>query len=76
MFEPKELGSAVPDDTQHPVMYERTTLYLAIVIVLGIVAITGLSAFERATGEVVTGIVGVIMVCAGALARMFEPRKG
>jgi len=71
-MEQREIMSDVPDDTEHPVMYERAVYILGIIGVLAVAGIIGLAAFGKAVDAGLAALGGTAI---GALAMLLTPRR-
>ena len=74
MAQPREVVSEVPNDLEHPKMYEWTFYILGIIAALCVLGLFVLAFTERSAEAVTTGLVAVASMAVGGLVRMFSPK--
>ena len=72
---PREIVSTIPDDLQHPRLYEYTTWILGAVALACIVCIALLTGLDKQIDAVVTGLVAIAASAVGGLVNLLMPRK-
>lgn len=68
----ESMATQVPDNTQHPRLYERTVLLLGIVAVLAVLGLIGLAVIGKDISE---GLVAIGASAVGGLVTLLAPRQ-